>query len=106
MEIEWYNMFWAIRRVLDENPDVKAIYPIHMNSVVGMAADEELGDCEAEYGEDGACERIVNALEGKACRGFIRTSTLASFFRVKTEFILIICRRYDCNDMRHLRQNL
>lgn len=25
------NMFRAIRRVLDENPDVKAIYPIHMN---------------------------------------------------------------------------
>ena len=28
------NMFRAIRRVMDEHPDVKAIYPIHMNPVV------------------------------------------------------------------------
>lgn len=41
-----YNMFRAIRRVLNEHPDVRAIYPIHMNSVVRKAADEELGDCE------------------------------------------------------------
>ena len=40
-----HNMFRAIRRVLDEHPDVKAIYPIHMNPVVRKAADEELGDC-------------------------------------------------------------
>ncbi|MDO5381693.1 MAG: UDP-N-acetylglucosamine 2-epimerase (non-hydrolyzing) [Eubacteriales bacterium] len=39
------NMFRAIRRVLDENPDVKAIYPIHMNPIVRKIADEELGDC-------------------------------------------------------------
>ena len=39
-------MFRAIRRVLDEHPDVKAIYPIHMNPVVRKAADEELGDCD------------------------------------------------------------
>ena len=37
------NMFRAIRRVMDEHPDVKAIYPIHMNPVVRRAADEELG---------------------------------------------------------------
>ena len=36
----------AIRRVLDEHPDVKAIYPIHMNPVVRKAVDEELGDCD------------------------------------------------------------
>ena len=41
-----HNMFRAIRRVLDEHPDVKAIYPIHMNPVVRKAADEELGDCD------------------------------------------------------------
>ena len=41
-----HNMFRAIRRVLDEHPDVKAIYPIHMNPVVRQAADEELGDCD------------------------------------------------------------
>lgn len=41
-----HNMFRAIRRVMDENPDVKAIYPIHMNPVVRKAADEELGGCD------------------------------------------------------------
>lgn len=40
-----HNMFRAIRRVLDEHPDVKAVYPIHMNPVVRKAAQEELGDC-------------------------------------------------------------
>lgn len=40
------NMFRAIRRVLDEHDDVKAIYPIHMNPVVRKAAEEELGNCE------------------------------------------------------------
>ena len=29
-----HHMFRAIRRILDEHPDVKAIYPIHMNPVV------------------------------------------------------------------------
>ena len=38
-----HNMFRAIRRVMEEHPDVKAIYPIHMNPVVRKAADEELG---------------------------------------------------------------
>ena len=38
-----HNMFRVIRRVLDEHPDVKAIYPIHMNLGVRKAADEELG---------------------------------------------------------------
>ena len=41
-----HNMFRAIRRVLDEHQDVKAIYPIHMNPVVRKAAEEELGDCK------------------------------------------------------------
>lgn len=41
-----HNMFRAIRRVMEEHPDVKAIYPIHMNPVVRQAADEELGDCD------------------------------------------------------------
>ena len=40
------NMFRAIRRVMEEHPDVKAIYPIHMNPVVRKTADEELGGCE------------------------------------------------------------
>ena len=41
-----HNMFRAIRRVMNEHPDVKAIYPIHMNPVVRQAAAEELGDCD------------------------------------------------------------
>lgn len=38
-----HHMFKAIRRVMDEHPDVKAIYPIHMNPVVREIADEFLG---------------------------------------------------------------
>lgn len=38
------NMFRAIRRVMDEHPDVKAIYPIHMNPVVREIAHSILGD--------------------------------------------------------------
>ena len=41
-----HQMFRAIRRIVDEYPDVKAIYPIHMNPVVRAAAEEELGDCD------------------------------------------------------------
>ena len=40
-----HHMFRAIRRVLDEHPECKAVYPIHMNPIVRQAADEELGDC-------------------------------------------------------------
>ena len=38
------HMFRAIRRVMDEHPDVKAIYPIHMNPQVRRIAREILGD--------------------------------------------------------------
>ncbi len=41
-----HSMFRAIRRIIEEHPDVKAIYPIHMNPVVRAAAAEELGDCD------------------------------------------------------------
>lgn len=37
------NMFRAIHRVLQEHPDVKAIYPIHMNPVVREIASEVFG---------------------------------------------------------------
>ena len=40
-----HRMFRAIRRVLDEHPECKAIYPIHMNPAVRMIADEELNGC-------------------------------------------------------------
>ena len=39
-------MFRAIRRIVNETPDVKVIYPIHMNPAVRKAAEEELGNNE------------------------------------------------------------
>ena len=41
-----HHMFRAIRRIVDETPDIKAIYPIHMNPAVRQAAHEELDGCE------------------------------------------------------------
>ena len=41
-----HRMFRAIRRVLEEHPDVKALYPIHMNPQVREAAHEELDGCD------------------------------------------------------------
>lgn len=38
------NMFSAIKRIMDEHEDVKAIYPIHMNPLVRETAYEILGD--------------------------------------------------------------
>ncbi len=38
------NMFRAIRRVMDEHHDVKAIYPIHMNPIVRQTAQRFLGN--------------------------------------------------------------
>ena len=40
-----HHMFRAIRRIMDEYPDVKAIYPIHMNPIVRKTAEEELSGC-------------------------------------------------------------
>lgn len=57
-----HNMFRAIRRVLDEHPDVKAIYPIHMNPVVRKAADEELGECDRIH--------IIDPIEVFDCHNF------------------------------------
>ena len=39
------RMFRAIRRIIDENHDVKALYPIHLNPSVREAAHEELDGC-------------------------------------------------------------
>lgn len=38
------HMFRAIKRVMEENPDVKAIYPIHMNPQVRKTAEEVFGE--------------------------------------------------------------
>lgn len=39
-----WNMFRAIRRVAEENKDVKVIYPVHMNPEIRKIAREVLGD--------------------------------------------------------------
>ncbi len=39
-----YNMFRAIKRIVDEFDDIKVIYPIHMNPLVRKAANEVFGD--------------------------------------------------------------
>lgn len=41
--VPMHNMFRAIRRVLDEHDDVKAVYPIHCNPVVRKAAEDIFG---------------------------------------------------------------
>lgn len=41
-----HHMFRAIRRIIEQHPDVKAVYPIHMNPAVRRAAEEELGGCD------------------------------------------------------------
>ncbi len=40
------NMFRAIKQILDETPDIKAIYPIHMNPAVRDAARQILGESD------------------------------------------------------------
>ncbi|TYQ15968.1 UNVERIFIED_CONTAM: UDP-N-acetylglucosamine 2-epimerase (non-hydrolysing) [Acetivibrio alkalicellulosi] len=40
------NMFRSIKRIIDEKPDIKAIYPIHMNPVVREAARDILGNTD------------------------------------------------------------
>ena len=62
------NMFRAIRRVLNEHPDVKAVYPIHMNPVVRQIADEELGDCDRIH--------IIEPLEVFECHNIMARSYL------------------------------
>lgn len=41
-----HHMFRAIRRIMDEHPDVKAVYPIHMNPLVRETANQELSGCD------------------------------------------------------------
>ncbi|QCA29562.1 UDP-N-acetylglucosamine 2-epimerase (non-hydrolyzing) [Vagococcus xieshaowenii] len=40
------HMFKAIRRVVDEYPDIKVVYPIHMNPQIRELADEFFGDSD------------------------------------------------------------
>ena len=62
------NMFRAIQRVMVEHPDVKAIYPIHMNPVVRETADSILGRNERI--------RIIEPLEVLDFHNFLSRSYL------------------------------
>lgn len=57
-----HHMFRAIRRVLDEHPDCRAIYPIHMNPIVRQAAREELSGCDSIH--------IIDPIEVIDCHNF------------------------------------
>lgn len=57
-----HNMFRAIRRVLDEHSDCKAVYPIHMNPDVRKAAEDELGNCDRIH--------IIEPLDVFDCHNF------------------------------------
>lgn len=62
------NMFRAIRRIIDEHEDVKAIYPIHMNPAVREIAEEILGGDERI--------RIIEPLEVLDFHNFLANSYL------------------------------
>jgi len=62
------HMFRAIRRVLDEHQDCRAIYPIHMNPVVREAAEDELSGCERIH--------IIEPIEVVDCHNFEARSYL------------------------------
>ena len=57
-----HRIFRAIRRVLDEHPDCRAVYPIHMNPAVRQAAEEEFGGCRQIH--------IIEPLEVFDCHNF------------------------------------
>ena len=63
-----HHMFRAIRRVLEEHPDVKALYPIHLNPAVRKVASEELGNCDRIH--------IIEPLEVLDCHNIMARSYL------------------------------
>lgn len=40
------NMFRAIKRIIEKYPDIKVVYPVHLNPIVVNTAEEILGDCD------------------------------------------------------------
>ena len=63
-----HRMFRAIRRVMEERPDTRAIYPIHMNPQVRRAAHEELDGFDRL--------RIIDPLEVVGFHNFMARSHL------------------------------
>lgn len=62
------HMFKAIKRIVDEFPDVKVIYPVHLNPKVKEVADEILGNDEKV--------KLINPLEVVDFHNFINKSYL------------------------------
>nr|WP_269147159.1 UDP-N-acetylglucosamine 2-epimerase (non-hydrolyzing) [Oceanobacillus picturae] len=62
------NMFRAIKRIVEEQQDIKVIYPIHMNPVVREAANEVFGNCDRI--------RIIEPLEVLDFHNFLSRSYL------------------------------
>lgn len=63
-----HQMFRAIRRIVEEYPDVKVIYPIHLNPAVREIADEEFAGCERI--------RLIEPLDVVAFHNFMAKSYL------------------------------
>lgn len=57
-----HRMFRAIRRVMSEHPECKAIYPVHKNPVVRQIAEEELGNHDRIH--------LIEPLDVIACHNF------------------------------------
>lgn len=60
------NMFKAIKRIIEEHPDIKTIYPIHMNPLVRDLANEILGNLDRV--------RIIEPLEVVEFHNFLSRS--------------------------------
>lgn len=56
------HMFRAIRKILENFSECKAIYPIHMNPIVRKLAQEELGTCDRIH--------IIEPLDVLTCHNF------------------------------------
>lgn len=63
-----HAMFRAIRRIVEEFPDVRAVYPIHMNPLVRSIASEELEGCDRI--------RLIEPLSVDAFHNFLDASYL------------------------------
>lgn len=63
-----HRMFRAIRRVLQEHPNCRAVYPVHMNPAVRQAAEEELGNCDRIH--------LIEPLDVLDCHNFEARSFL------------------------------
>ena len=63
-----YHIFRAVRRIVEEFPDVKVVYPIHMNPVVRRIAGETIGNIDRI--------RLIEPLEVVDFHNFISRSYL------------------------------